>query len=137
MKMEMNEEYLNRGMDLKRLALYLQKKIWLVIMLAILGATCGSIFYQVVRSMKMPVEYASVSKLYISFGNDENGDVYQYYNGYTWNDLIDADPILDIVMSSLPGYDRDQVREATKAEMQWKADFGNTQGTLRNLIRLL
>ena len=67
--------------------------------------------------MKMPVEYASVSKLYISFGNDENGDVYQYYNGYTWNDLIDADPILDIVMSSLPGYDRDQVREATKAEI--------------------
>lgn len=117
MKMEMNEEYLNRGMDLKRLALYLQKKIWLVIMLAILGATCGGIIYQVVRSMKMPVEYASVSKLYISFGNDENGDVYQYYNGYTWNDLIDADPILDIVMSSLPGYDRDQVREATKAEI--------------------
>ncbi len=26
MKMEMNEEYLNRGMDLKRLALYLQKR---------------------------------------------------------------------------------------------------------------
>ncbi len=117
MKMEMNEEYLNRGMDLKRLALYLQKKIWLVVMLAILGATCGGIIYQVVRSTKMPVEYASVSKLYISFGNDENGDVYQYYNGYTWNDLIDTDPILDIVMSSLPGYDRDQVREATTAEI--------------------
>lgn len=117
MKMEMNEEYLNRGMDLKRLALYLQKKIWLVVMLAILGATCGGIIYQVVRSMKMPVEYVSVSKLYISFGNDENGDVYQYYNGYTWNDLIDTDPILDIVMSSLPGYDRDQVREATTAEI--------------------
>ncbi len=117
MKMEMNEEYLNRGMDLKRLALYLQKKIWLVGMLAILGATCGGIIYQVVRSMKMPVEYASVSKLYISFGNDENGNVYQYYNGYTWNDLIDTDPILDIVMSSLPGYDRDQVREATTAEI--------------------
>lgn len=117
MKMEMNEEYLNKGMDLKRLALYLQKKIWLVIMFAILGATCGGIIYQVVRAMKMPVEYASVSKLYISFGNDENGDVYQYYNGYTWNDLIDADPILDIVMSSLPGYDRDQVRKATKAEI--------------------
>lgn len=117
MKMEMNEEYLNRGMDLKRLALYLQKKIWLVVVLAILGATCGGIIYQVVRSMKMPVEYVSVSKLYISFGNDENGDVYQYYNGYTWNDLIDTDPILDIVMSSLPGYDRDQVREATTAEI--------------------
>ena len=115
--MKMNEEYLNKGMDLKRLALYLQKKIWLAFMLAILGAVCGGIIYQVVRAMKMPVEYASVSKLYISFGNDENGDVYQHYNGYTWNDLIDADPILDIVMSNLPGYEREQVRNATTAEI--------------------
>lgn len=115
--MEMNEEYLNKGMDLKRLALYLQKKLWLVIMLAILGATCGGVIYQVVRAMKMPVEYEAVSKLYISFGNDESGEVYQYYNGYTWNDLLDSDPILDIVMTALPGYEKDQVREATTAEI--------------------
>lgn len=115
--MGMNEEYLNKGMDLKRLALYLQKKLWLVVMLAILGATCGGIIYQVVRAMKMPVEYEAVSKLYISFGNDENGEVYQYYNGYTWNDLLDTDPILDIIMSALPGYEKDQVREATSAEI--------------------
>ena len=117
MKTEMNEEYLNRGMDLKRLALYLQKKIWLVIMLAILGATCGGIIYQVVRSMRMPVEYEVVSKLYISFGHDESGEVYQYYNGYTWNDLLDTDSILDIVMTALPGYERRQVQDATTAEI--------------------
>lgn len=115
--MEMNEEYLNRGMDLKRLALYLQKKLWLVVMLAILGATCGGVIYQVVRAMKMPVEYEAVSKLYISFGHDESGEVYQYYNGYTWNDLLDSDPILDIVMTALPGYEKDQVLEATTAEI--------------------
>ncbi len=115
--MEMSEEYLNKGMDLKRLALYLQKKIWLVIMLAILGATCGGIIYQVVRAVKMPVEYEAVSKLYISFGHDETGEVYQYYNGYTWNDLLDTDPILDIVMSALPGYEKEQVQEATTAEI--------------------
>lgn len=117
MKMEINEEYLNRGMDLKRLVLYLQKKAWLVIVLAIFGAVCGGIVYQVVRGMKMPVEYESVSKLYISFGNDENGEAYQYYNGYTWNDLLDTDPILDIIMNVLPGYERDEVREATTAEI--------------------
>lgn len=117
MKIEMNEEYLNRGMDLKRLALYLQKRIWLFVMLAVLGAVCGGIVYQVVRGVKMPVEYESVSKLYISFGHDESGEAYQYYNGYTWNDLLDSDPILDIVMSALPGYEKDQVREATTAEI--------------------
>ena len=117
MKMDKKDEYLNRGMDLKRLMLYMQKRIWLVIVLAILGATCGGIFYQVARAMKMPVEYEAVSKLYISFGHDESGEVYQYYNGYTWNDLLDTDPILDLVMKSLPGYERDQVSEATTAEI--------------------
>lgn len=115
--MEMKEEYLNRGMDLKRLVLYFQKKIWLIVMLAILGATFGGILYQIVRSMRMPVEYQAVSKLYISFGHDENGEVYQYYNGYTWNDLLDTDPILDIVMESLPGYEKKQVMEATTAKI--------------------
>ncbi len=113
----MSEEYLDKGMDLKRLWLYVQKKIWLAVMLAVLGATCGGIVYQIVRSMKMPVEYASISKLYISFGHDESGEVYQYYNGYTWNDLLDTDPILDLVMESLPGYEREQVMQATSAEI--------------------
>lgn len=67
--------------------------------------------------MKMPVEFVAVSKLYISFGHDENGEVYQYYNGYTWNDLLDTDPIMDLVMEKLPGYERDAVGEATTAEI--------------------
>lgn len=117
MKMEKNEEYLNRGMDLKRLVLYAQKRLWLVIVMAVLGATCGGILYQVVRSMKMPVEYEAISKLYISFGHDESGEVYQHYNGYTWNDLLDTDPILDLVMKGLPGYEREQVEGATTAEI--------------------
>ena len=117
MKIEKNEEYLNRGMDLKRLVLYLQKRLWLLIMLIVLGATCGGVTYQVMRSMKMPVEYKAVSKLYISFDHDENGEVYQYYNGYTWNDLLDSDPIVDLVMKELPGYEKSDVRESPPAEI--------------------
>ncbi len=113
----MNEEYLNRGIDLKRMVLYFQKKIWVIIMLIVLGATIGGVTYQVIRSMKMPVEYQTVSKLYLSFGVDESGETYQYYNGYTWNDLLDSDPILDLIMAELPGYEKDKVREATTAEI--------------------
>lgn len=115
--MRMNEEYLSRGMDLKRMVLYFQRKIWVIIMLIVLGATFGGVTYQIIRGMKMPVEYQAVSKLYISFGADENGEVYQHYNGYTWNDLLDTDPIMDLIMESLPGYDREQVREATTAQI--------------------
>lgn len=115
--MKMNEEYLSRGMDLKRMLLYFQKKIWVIIMLIVLGITFGGVAYQIIRGMKMPVEYETVSKLYISFHVDENGEVYQQYNGYTWNDLLDTDPIVDLIMKELPGYDREQVREATTAEI--------------------
>lgn len=113
----MNEEYLSRGIDLKRMFLYFQRKIWLIIMLIVLGGTFGGVIYQVSRSMKMPVEYETVSKLYISFALDENGEVYQHYNGYTWNELLDCDPILDLIMQELPGYEKDEVREATTAEI--------------------
>lgn len=115
--MKMNEEYLNRGMDLKRLVLYFQKKIWMILLIVALGATIGGVSYRVLRSVKMPVEYETVSKLYIRFGQDETGEVYQYYNGYTWNDLLDADPIMDLIMESLPGYEREEVQAATTAEI--------------------
>lgn len=115
--MKKNEEYLNRGMDLKRLVMYFQKKIWIILLLAAVGAAIGGISYQIIRSVRMPVEYATVSKLYIRFGYDEAGEVYQYYNGYTWNDLLDTDPIMDLVMKSLPGYEREEVQAATTAEI--------------------
>lgn len=113
----MDEAYLNRGMDLKRLLLTFQRKMWLIFSLVFLGAAIGGIAYQIARATKMPVEYDTVSKLYISFGADESGEVYQYYNGYTWNDLLHCDPIMDLVMEELPGYDREQVREAITAEI--------------------
>ena len=65
----------------------------------------------------MPVEYESVSKLYITFNQDENGDVYQYYNGYTWNELLDTDPILIAIMNHLTGYEEEEVKDAASAEI--------------------
>ena len=112
-----NKEHLKEGLDLKRFGLYLQKRIWIVIMLAALGAGLGVLSYQVIRSVYMPIEYEAVSKLYLQFNVDESGKVYQEYNGYTWNDLIDSDPIMDAVMANLPGYDKDEVREATTADI--------------------
>ena len=114
----MSEEYRKSGMDLRRFYLCFQGKIWLLVMLTVMGTVIGGVAYQVVRAMRMPITYEGVSKLYISFGVDESGEVYQYYNGYTWNDLLDADPILDRIMKYVPqGYDKEEVREATGAEI--------------------
>lgn len=114
----MNEEYRKRGMDIKRLYLCIQGKIWLILMLIVTGAVFGGVIYQVARAMRMPITYEGKSKLYISFGLDESGEVYQYYNGYTWNDLLDTDPVLNRIMEFVPdGYTRDEVSGATTAEI--------------------
>ena len=116
--MKRNEKALKQGMDLKRLVLCLQGKIWLLIILTIVGAVIGGVSYQIARAMRMPISYEAVSKLYISFGVDESGEIYQYYNGYTWNELIDTDPIMDCVEANLPkDYKREDVIAATKAEI--------------------
>lgn len=116
--MKKNQDYSRQGMDLKRLVLRMQGRIWLLILLVILGAVIGGVSYQVARAMNMPISYEAVSKLYISFGIDESGEVYQYYNGYTWNELLDTDPIIERIEENLTSdYTREQVVEATYAEI--------------------
>lgn len=116
--MKKNADYSKQGMDLKRLFLCMQGKIWLLLMVVVLGAIIGGVSYQVARAMRMPITYEAVSKLYISFAVDESGEVYQYYNGYTWNELLDTDPIMEKIEANLPGgYSRQEVIEATTAEI--------------------
>lgn len=116
--MKKNEKALKQGMDLKRLVLCLQGKIWLLIILTIVGAVIGGVSYQIARAMRMPITYEAESKLYISFDVDESGEVYQYYNGYTWNELLDTDPIVTCVEKYLPKeYSREELIEATQAEI--------------------
>ena len=109
--------FMNEGLDFKRLSLFFKKKIWIVLLMFIIGGGLGTIGYQVIRSVSMPVEYKAVSKLYIKFNADENGEVYQYYNGYTWNELLDSDPVMDCIMAYLPSYSSEKVSSSTVAEI--------------------
>lgn len=112
-----NDEFRKEAIDLKRLGLYFSKKIWIVLLMVVIGGAIGALSYQVVKSVNMPVEYQAVSKLYIKFGQDSTGQVYQYYNGYTWNELLDADPILNCIMGYIPTYDKEKVAQATDAKI--------------------
>lgn len=112
-------KYADAGMDMKKLALCFMGKMWMVLLAAALGAVLGGVLYGVARIVpESEREYQAVSKVYLDFAPDETGEVYQAYNGYTWNDLMATDPILDVTMSHLPeGYSREQVVAATKAEI--------------------
>ena len=92
-------EWRDRGADLKLMSLLLIKRIRIVILGTVLGAAiCGGIYFLCHVVYAPAREYEAVSKLYLTFAADDDGDAYQYYNGYTWNDLMGTEPILDYAM---------------------------------------
>lgn len=109
--------YADAGMDMKKWILMLLHRCWMVLAAAAAGAVLGGIIYTVAHTVpESEREYRAVSKVYLDFATDETGEVYQEYNGYTWNDLMVTDPILNLTMSYLPeDYTREEVMEATEA----------------------
>lgn len=114
-------EWRDRGADLKLMSLLLIKRIRIVILGTVLGAAiCGGIYFLCHVVYAPAREYEAVSKLYLTFAADDDGDAYQYYNGYTWNDLMGTEPILDYAMEQLTdvsGLARDDVRKAVTADI--------------------
>lgn len=112
-------KYMNEGMDCKKILLLFLKKIWMAVLAAALGAALGGgiyLFHHVALSNNR--EYQAVSKLYLYFAPDETGEVYQWYNGYTWNDLMSTERILNGTMSYLPDtYTEEEVIAATTANI--------------------
>lgn len=110
-------QYADAGMDMKKYMLCLLKKIPLILAVTAIGALLGVLVYTAARTVpESERQYRAFSKIYLDFAVDETGEVYQEYNGYTWNDLMAADPIQNLVMEGLPAdYSREEVTAATEA----------------------
>lgn len=114
------QEWMKEGIDLKLTALLYRRKIWISIVCALAGAVFAGGLYFLVHVVYAPArEYEAVSELYLTFARDDDGDAYQYYNGYTWNDLMGTEPILDRIMEALgdTALSREQVRAAVSADI--------------------
>lgn len=117
--MVMTMKYGNEGMDCKKYFLLFLGRVWLAALAAVVGGILGGGIYLlshvVVNSNR---EYRAESKIYLTFAPDESGEIYQAYNGYTWNDLMSTEPILNTTMAYLPdGYTEEEVAAATRAEI--------------------
>lgn len=115
----MERQYAEEGMDLKKYILCLLKRLPLLLAAAVGGAVLGALLYMIVRTVpESEREYQAFAKVDLYFAADETGEVYQAYNGYTWNDLMAADPIMNLILASLPAdYTREEVGEAIQAEI--------------------
>ncbi len=111
--------YHKQGVDLKRLVLVIGKKIWIVAAAAVIGAALGALLYQGITSITNgEEEYRISADYYITFDFEtfEHGD--DYYNAYTWDNVLRDDPIVDYALGVLPKeITKEQVKEAVTGEM--------------------
>lgn len=117
-----SSSYVNEGMDLKKYMICLWKRLPLVIAAGVAAALLFGGLYTLSRTVpEGEREYQAFAKVYLDFAADETGEVYQAYNGYTWNDLIAADPIMELTLSYLSNlstaYSREEVQKAVRAEI--------------------
>ena len=111
--------YADDGMDLKKYMMCLLGRLPLIFGALIGGALLGAVVYAAVRTVpESEREYQAFAKVYLDFAADETGEVYQAYNGYTWNDLMAADPLMELTLQNLPAdYTREETEAAVRAEI--------------------
>lgn len=113
------ESYANEGMDIKKYMLCLLKRLPFLAGAVVGGALLGLLVYTIVRTVpESEREYQAFTKVQLDFAADETGEVYQAYNGYTWNDLMATDPIMNLILENLSAdYSREEVEAALRAEI--------------------
>lgn len=92
----------NENLNIKSFYGRLLSKIWIIPLAALFGALLGFGIYFAVTVVYAPARsYETSSMLYLVFAQDETGEVYDYYNGYTWNQLMATDEIINTTMDNL------------------------------------
>lgn len=114
----MREKYWQEGIDSKAFLIYLLYRLPYVLLIGVTGAILGSGLYLLVASIQARVPmYQSETEYYIDFAEGRL-EVRDYYNAFTWNDVIATDEILGKAMEQLGAdYDRTCVKEMITAEM--------------------
>ena len=110
--------YWRAGIDSRKTALLFVRDLWKVILAALAGAILGVLLYLGYHAVAVGPEYKAYSEFYLDFAIMENGAAYDYYNGYTWNDLMTTDIIADRTLANLGGKaDIAKLEQVTRADI--------------------
>ena len=110
-------EWMQEGIDGKLLFLLFIRKMWIVVLSVVIGSIITTAIYILTHVVYAPArEYRAQYKYYLEFNVDENGDVYQHYNDYTWNSIMKSDDIQGYTVAQLQNVAPDVISEAVYVE---------------------
>lgn len=91
-------------MDYRLLWLRFLRKLWILPVAVVLGAVLtGSIYYYSRTAARGGRTYQAETVYYIDFAEDPQGQEYDYYNYFTWGEVIHTDFFLNYVYEKLDG----------------------------------
>ena len=86
--------FLEEELNIRCFYLRLLRRIWVLPAAACVCALCAYLLYGAVTRVTQPVLYEAKAQFYLHFVENATDDkVYDYYNAYTWNDLLKSDPV--------------------------------------------
>lgn len=97
-------EYSREPMDYRLLWLRFLRKIWIVPVAVLIGtALVAGCHYYARTAARGGRTYQAESIFYIDFAEDAQGETYDYYNYFTWGEVIHTDFFLDSVYEEMSG----------------------------------
>lgn len=97
-------EYSREPVDYRLLWLRLLRKIWLIPVAVLAGVVLvGACHYYARTAARGGRTYQAESIFYIDFAEDARGEEYDYYNYFTWSEVIHTDFFMDYVYEKMSG----------------------------------
>lgn len=112
--------YADERVNRRSLWLRLRSQLWWIPACTLIGALAAAAIYMGIwLGVSGQRQYRQTSKFYLTFAADSAGNAQDYYNDYTWNDLLFSVPaISQVIESELPdGMTMEEAREDIEAQI--------------------
>ncbi len=127
--------YAREPINYRLFFLNILKKIWIFPLAAIAGAVIvGGIYCLVNFGIKGGYRYQARTIYYVTYANDAQGVEYDYYNYYTWQELIHTDYFTEGLSKALGGsLSKDEIIRDTFATVESDVRYLYTKSSAGNV----
>lgn len=110
----MTDRFLQEKFDNRRFLLLNINKIWQIAVGVVTG-TCLFAFLYYIKTDLLQGEppYRAQTLYEITFDREQAGNIHDYYNDYTWNDILDSDQIAGRAAKKLGDLSKEEIAAAT------------------------